>query len=44
LALFIFAFNVGTGKMYQVLGTSAVAADVIVEFASTQLPVGVVVP
>jgi len=38
------AFNVGTGKMYQVLGTSAVAADVIVEFASTQLPVGVVVP
>ena len=33
------AFNVGTGKMYTVLGTSNIAAEVIIEFASTVSPI-----
>jgi len=33
------AFNIGTGNMYQVLGTSNVNAKVIVEFASDVSPV-----
>lgn len=35
------AFNIGTGKMYQVLGTADITANVIIEFASTDVPAGV---
>lgn len=35
------AFNIGTGNMYQVLGTADITANVIIEFASTDVPAGV---
>lgn len=34
-------FNIGTGNMYQVLGTADIVANVIIEFASTAVPAGV---
>lgn len=34
-------FRIGTGKMYQVLGTADVDANVVIEFASTDIPAGI---